>query len=187
MKWVVRIGGGIVAVLVLALVVLVVMGLRENAGLSVSSVEINAPPERVWQWIEDPDKFKQWVSWTIEVQSLTPDVKGVGARTLVLMKEPGSPEPVRIESVCTQYAPPMRFSADVRFPGLFDGSQSYQLTGLTGGRTRIQIDTRIRYTAWLVRLLEPLATPQSTSKLDQDLATLKKLIEMSPTAAIDPR
>jgi hypothetical protein len=41
----------------------------------------------------------------------------------------------------------------------------------------VLLESRIRYTPWLVRLLEPLATPSATSKLDQDLAALKALVE----------
>ena len=52
-----------------------------------------------------------------------------------------------------------------------------------GGRTRIQVDSRIHYTPWIIRPLEPLATPAATKKLDQDFAALKRLIEKTATTA----
>jgi uncharacterized protein YndB with AHSA1/START domain len=162
---------------------LALMGLRADAGLSRSSIEIEAPPEQVWRWIEDEDKFKQWVAWVVSVEEVHPGVKGVGRKTVTTMKEPGSAEPVRIESTWTEYMPPSRMSADVAFPGLFTGSQSYELTSLGPTRTKVQIETRIHYKSWLVRLLEPLATPSSTQKNDQDLAALKRLIETGQATA----
>jgi carbon monoxide dehydrogenase subunit G len=176
-KWTVRICGGVAGVLALTLVALALMGLRRGAGFSRSVIEIRATREQVWLWIEENDKFKEWVGWVTSVEVLNPEVKGVGRTTVVLMKEPGSPELVRVEAECTEYAPPGRFVADVTSPGLFTGSQSYELTDLGGGRTRVQIDNRIRYTPWFLRLLEPLATPSATKKLDQDLAALKRVVE----------
>jgi hypothetical protein len=70
----------------------------------------------------------------------------------------------------------------VEVPGLFTGAQTYELTSLDNGRTRVEIRSRIRYTSWIVRLFEPMATPSSTKKLDQDLSTLKGLVERSAAA-----
>ncbi len=176
-KWLVRVLAGTVGVLVLLVAVLALMGQREDAGLSLASIEISAPTEQVWRWIEEPDKFKQWVGWVTSVEVLNSEVNGVGRKTVVLMNEPGSSELVRIESVSTAYDPPRHFSADVALPGFFTGSQSYQLTDLGGGLTRVQLESRIHYTMWMVRLLEPVATPSSTPKLEQDLVTLKSKIE----------
>jgi hypothetical protein len=64
-------------------------------------------------------------------------------------------------------------------PGIFTGSQTYQLTDLGGARTRVEIASRIRYTSWFARLLEPVLTPSATCKLAQDLATLKTEVEQS--------
>jgi uncharacterized protein YndB with AHSA1/START domain len=176
-KWLLRIVGGFVGVLVLAVAALALMGLRQDAGVSIASIEIAATPEQIWPWIEEPEKFKRWVGWVVSVDVANPEVQGVGRKTVVMMNEPSSPEPVRIESIWTEYQPPTKFSADVSFPGLFTGSQTHQLTDLGNGRTRMQTESRIHYDAWYVRLIEPLATPSSTSKLESDLATLKPLVE----------
>lgn len=176
-KWIVRVLGGFAGILFLAVVVLAAMGLRQDAGVSVASVEIATSPETVWPWLVENEKFKQWVGWVVGVEVLNPEVTGVGRRTVTLMEEPGSPERVRIEAVWTEVARPTRFSADVRFPGLFTGTQTHALTDLGNGRTRVQTETRIHYDAWFVRLLEPIATPSSTGKIESDLLALKKLVE----------
>jgi uncharacterized protein YndB with AHSA1/START domain len=175
-SWVLRILLGLIGILVVAVGVLALMGTRRDAGVSRASVEIQAPREQVWSWIVEPQKFKRWVGWVVDVETINP-VMGVGHRDVVIMNEPGSPEPVRLETSWTEYAPPDRFAADVAFPGLFTGSQSYQLTALGQNRTRLEITTRIHYTSALVRLFEPLATPSSTRKIESDLATLKPLAE----------
>jgi hypothetical protein len=123
------------------------------------------------------DKFKQWVGWVTDVQVLNPEVTGVGRKTIVLMNEPNSPERVRLESTWTAYMPPAHLAVDVTLPGLFNGAQSHTLTNLDSGRTRVETKTRIRYTSWFIRLLEPVVTPSSTRKQEQDLAKLKALVE----------
>ena len=95
------------------------------------------------------------------------------------MNEPGSPQPIRIDVVWTGYTPPAQYAVDVAFPGIFTGSQTYQLTDLGGTRTRVEIASRIHYTSWFTRLLEPLVTPSATRKLEQDLGTLKTQVEQS--------
>jgi uncharacterized protein YndB with AHSA1/START domain len=181
-RWVLRILLGLAGVLVVATSVLALMGIRQDAGVSRASAEIKAPREQVWLWIEEPDKFKQWVGWVVDIQTIN-SVKGVGHRDIVIMNEPGSQERVRIESTWTEYAPPDRFAASAVFPGLFTGSQSYKLTDLGQGRSRLEITSRIHYTSPLIRLFEPLATPSSTRKIESDLARLKTLAEAESNSA----
>jgi uncharacterized protein YndB with AHSA1/START domain len=177
-KWLIRIMVGLVGAVVLAAVVLWLMGLRQDAGVSRASVEINAPREQVWPWVEEGDKNKKWIGWVVDVQPVN-SVTGVGQKRVVLMNEPGSPRPVRLEAEFTEYNPPARLSADVTIPGLFTGSQGYELTDLGNGRTRVEIVNRIHYTSWFVRLFEPMATPSATSKIERDLAALKTQVEQA--------
>ena len=68
MKWVLRILGGLAGVLILGVAVLFAMSQRANAGKMRNSIELNAPAERVWAWVTEPDKLTQWVSWLVEVR-----------------------------------------------------------------------------------------------------------------------
>jgi uncharacterized protein YndB with AHSA1/START domain len=174
--WLPRILLGLVGVVIAVASVLALMGRRQDAGLSRTSAEINVSPEQLWPWLDEPDKFKQWVSWVVEVQ-VTHPVTGVGRQAVVMMQSPGSSELVRIETTLTEHAPPHRLAADIVSPGLFTGSQTFQLTDLGQGRARVDVTNRIHYTSALVRLFEPLMTPSSTGKIDGDLAMLKKLAE----------
>jgi uncharacterized protein YndB with AHSA1/START domain len=174
--WLPRIILGFFGLVIAVTCVLALMGRRQDAGVSRSSVEINASREQLWPWLDEPDKFKRWVSWVVEVQTVNP-ARGVGRQTVVMMQSPGSSELVRIEATLTEHAPPQRLAADIVSPGLFSGSQNFQLTDLGQGRTRVDVTNRIHYTSALVRLLEPLMTPSSTGKIDGDLSMLKKLAE----------
>ena len=100
-RWAIRVLIGLAAAIALAVAVLAAMGLRQEAGVPRASIDIKASREQLWPWIEEAERFKQWVSLVTSVEVLNPDVKGVGRRTVVLMNEPRSPEPVRIESVWT--------------------------------------------------------------------------------------
>ena len=109
MKWFLWIGGGIAAVLVLGLVVLVVLGHRANAVQLHASTEIRASREQVWAWLEDGDKLKQWISWLVEVRTDPTHGPGVGAkRVLVMRDENNGGQLMEVESTCSEYAPPAR-------------------------------------------------------------------------------
>ena len=168
---------GLVGLVLLAVGVLAAMGQRADAGVSRVTVEIEAPMETVWEWLEEDAKFRQWVSWVESVEYLNPDVKGVGRRTVVEMKEPGQAEAVRVEAVTTSYDPPRSVASEIRAEGVFTGTEMYRLTALDGGRTRVEVENRIRYTPWLFRLIEPLATPMADEKLRGDMASLKAHVE----------
>jgi uncharacterized protein YndB with AHSA1/START domain len=178
--WIPRVLLGLVAVIIATVSVLALMGRRQDAGVSRASIELDASPEEIWSWLIDPDKFKQWVSWVVEVQVITP-VQGVGRQTVVLMKSPGSTEPVRIEVTITEHAPPRRLAATIVSSGLFTGTQTYQLTDLAQGRTRLEVINHIRYATAPLRLLAPLTTPSATRKTEGDFATLKRLVEAEVT------
>jgi len=81
MKWALRIGGTIVAVLVVAAAGLWIASNRRDAGRMRASVEIERAPEEIWPWITEPEQLTQWVGWLAEVRpdTTTPD-EGIGHR-----------------------------------------------------------------------------------------------------------
>ena len=177
-KWLIGILGGLAGAAALATATLWLMGRRQDAGVSRASVEINAPREQVWPWIEEGDKSKKWIGWVVGVADAN-SLNGIGHKRVVLMNEPSSPNPLRLEVEFTEFNPPERLMARVAIADLFTGSQRYELTELDTGRTRVELVNRIHYTSWLVRLFEPLATPSATRKIEQDLASLKTQVEQA--------
>jgi len=183
MKWVLRIVGILVALPLLGAVVLLAMGQRSSAGHTHASIEIQAPPDRIWPWLEDSARLKQWISWLVDVRNGAKNGTGVGAqRVFVMRDENNGGALMEIEFTWTEYAPPTTLVARSTTAGIFDGLQGYHLTDLGGGRTRVEIDGQYQFHIWMARLMEPLITPQAEKKLRADLAHLKQLVEWSGSA-----
>jgi hypothetical protein len=61
----------------------------------------------------------------------------------------------------------------------FDVGGRYDLTE-QGGKTRLRYVGVARYKTTLSRLMEPVITPAAQKQLEQNLATLKRLVEGAP-------
>jgi uncharacterized protein YndB with AHSA1/START domain len=184
MKWILWIGGGLIGVIALACVVLLILGHRANAGRTTVSADINAPPAQVWQWLDEPGKLKQWISWVVEVR--TPNgsaASGVGAKRIIVMKdENNGGMPMEVDGVYTRYQPPTEMDLAMSTPGAFEGTETYRLTDLGNGRTHFEVDGRFRYSIWMAQLFEPLITPAAQKKMDGDVSRLKSLVEAGASA-----
>jgi uncharacterized protein YndB with AHSA1/START domain len=187
MKWVLRIVGGIAAILLLAVGVLFAMGFRSDVGRIHASTEISASREQVWAWINDPDKMKQWISWLVEVRTDPSHPEGVGAKRVLVMKdENNGGQLMEIQSTCREYNPPERISAQLSVAGAFDGDGTYSLVDLGNDRTRLQIESRYTFGSGFARLMEPLISHLAKKKMEMDTAHLKQLVERARGAAIAP-
>ena len=175
MKWLKYGAIGLFSLLALAVVVFLVMGRRQGAGETSVTVEINKPPAVVWTWLEDKDKFKQWVSWTVDVKDEGPN--GVGGKRRVSMRDPNMDNQIiHIDTVTAEYQHPTHIRVNMSSAIGFDGYVTYDLVDL-GGRTRLTQFGKFTYSDWFANLLEPLVTPQAKAKDEADLATLKRLAE----------
>ena len=180
MKWVWRILAILVALPLAGAVVLLAMGQRSGAGHSHASVEIHAAPERIWPWLEESGRLKQWVSWLVEVRETPGSTQGAGSRRVWVMRDQNNGGALmEIPFTFTEYAPPARLTAHSGMAGLFEGEQVYRLTGLANGSTRVDSDGQYRYQMWMARLMEPLITPSAEKKMQADLARLKEAVEKS--------
>jgi uncharacterized protein YndB with AHSA1/START domain len=176
MKVVLRLLGGLVGLVVLAVVVLFCMGLPPGAGDTRTVVEIARPPEVVWAWITEPAHVKQWVSWLKEVREDTYGIEGVGARETWIMDDPNMKQRIEIPSVVTSYDKPRHVGVHIGAPKMFTGDVTYTLTPTAGG-TRLEQYGRWHYDDAFARLMVPLITPQANAKGKADFARLKELAE----------
>lgn len=184
MKWILWIGGGLLGIAALACLVLLVLGHRANAGRTSVSADINASPGQVWQWLEDPGKLKQWISWVVEVRTPDgPSASSVGAKRVFVMKDENNGGMLmEVQGVYTKYQPPTEMDLAMSTPGAFEGAEIYKLTDLGSGRTHLQISGQYRYTVWMAQLFEPLITPAAQKKMNDDTARLKSLVEAETSA-----
>jgi uncharacterized protein YndB with AHSA1/START domain len=182
MKWVFRIAGGLILVILLGAATLLVIGHRTGAGHIHASADLPGSPAAVWPWIDEGDKLKQWVSWLVEVRDWKAPAVG-GKRVWVMKDENNGGMLMQIDSTCTEYAPPARLSVQLSSAGSFDGQQTYRLTDLGNGQTRLEVDSSFHFSSWFASLLEPLITPQAEKKMLGDVARLKSLLGANATAA----
>jgi hypothetical protein len=96
-------------------------------------IEIEAPPERVWEVLTDFDSYPQWNPFVtrisggvetgakLDVRIVPPGTKGMGFKPSVIAAEP------RRE---------LAWLGRLLAPGIFDGEHHFELEELGGGRTR---------------------------------------------------
>lgn len=175
LKW---IGIVLASLIVMPLLTLLVLSHRGGAGKLHASTELAASREQVWAWLDESDHLKQWVSWLVEVRE--PATKhGAGSeRTLVMRDENDGGMLMELNGRIKAYEPPSRLTIGLGSPVYqFDGDQTYTLTDLGNGRTRLDIDSTFHYAQWFANLMEPIVTPIARKKLVGDLARLKTLVE----------
>ena len=179
MKWPQWVGIILVALVVIPVGVLLVLGHRAGAGKVHASVEMAGSPGQVWVWIDDSARLKQWVSWMVEVREANPPRHAVGSTfTWVLKDENNGGMLMMLQGRLKEYAPPARLTVAIASPEYqFAGEQTYRLTSLGNGRTRVDADAQYHYDQWFANLMEPLVTPAAEKKMVGDLARLKTLVE----------
>ena len=91
MSWLLRGAGFLAALLVVAAAGLLVTGMRANAGRVYAAVEVKAPPDSVWPWLNEPDRLKRWVDGLEDVQLDIATPPGVGAKAVWVMRDKNNP------------------------------------------------------------------------------------------------
>jgi len=178
MKWLLYLLGGSVGLILLAVVVLLALGTRENAGRHETIVEIARPAPVVFAWITEPARIKSWMGWVVEIQSLTPDRNRVGAREIWVMEDRNNNnQRMDIEVETTRFNPDRLLEANLKVPSGFTGTVTYQLEPLDPGRTRLIYRGMFQYEHWLAKLMEPIISRSASQKLQEDLERLKQKVE----------
>jgi hypothetical protein len=143
-----------------------------------TSVEIDAPPARVWEVLVDLPAYAEWNPFIVRAEGRV----AVGETLSLRMALPGR-RPLTIEPRLLVVEPgrELRWKGQLLLPGLFDGEHAFRLTALEDGRTRLD------HTEEFAGLLLPLArvliheaTVQAFGELD---AALAERAAGRPTAA----
>jgi uncharacterized protein YndB with AHSA1/START domain len=184
MKWVIRIAGALVVLLVLSGLGLWIASNRRDAGRMRVSVEIARSPEEIWGWLSEPDKLTQWVGWLVAVQpDSTTASEGIGHRAAWIMDDPRMKQKFLLPGTITVWDPPLQMGVHIEAPsapGAPEGDVLYKLTDLGNGRTRLEQDGRFRYLEKSAALLEPMVTPEAMRKMFDDMNRLKMKVEAVP-------
>jgi uncharacterized protein YndB with AHSA1/START domain len=183
MKWILRILGGLVALLVLAVAGLWLAGLRPGNGHMVTEVVIDRPAAQVFRWLTEDERVKKWISGLEEVRPLSAPADGSEVGKKFHMVETYKNERVEMEMVVTKFEKDRALSILVSSAG--DPNNGFSETGdytLTeqDGKTHLRFDVQAKYFGFLPRLFEPLITPEANAKLQGDFHRLKGLAEAEP-------
>lgn len=139
-----------------------------------SSIEIDAPPERVWEVFAAFDSYPQWNPF---VAYLTGQVE-VGERIEARLTPPGGKAMTFTPRVMA-FTPEKEFRwlGNLLMPGLFDGEHQFLLEPIDGARTRfIQ---REDFTGVLVPLVLRMVGTSTRAGFEAMNTALKQRVEGS--------
>lgn len=147
-----------------------------------SSIEIAAPPEKVWELISDPDRYPEWVVPTDEMLEVPQGELGAGS----VYKERGGIAPFKGTSEwrVNAFEPHHRQVHDGD-DGTMKIHLEIEITPAGGGsRMRQSIDAEPRwFIAPLVLVLWPLMLRSKAQRaMDDTLANAKAIVEASASS-----
>jgi uncharacterized protein YndB with AHSA1/START domain len=143
--------------------------------LNQHSVEIEAAPEVVWDWLVEPDRLVQWVGGLRRFEPLGDGVPGPGMRSQQHLHLGGRDWVLASEIV--RWDPPNELEAHSEQKGFRIG-QAYRLERIDG-RTQLECRVRTELKGLVGRLLEGVVSGRAQHKLEHDLDRLKRLAESS--------
>ena len=136
------------------------------------SVEIAAPRERVFAWIAEPELMLRWIGGLKRFEPID-EGPAQGSRAIQVAEQAG--RDWELESTITRYEPPAALDAELRHSA-FETRVEYRLEERDGGTrvaARMESDFRLPGS----RLVGGLVRRKAQSKLEDDLARLKQLVE----------
>jgi hypothetical protein len=120
----------------------------------VSTWQIQAPIERVWEEIYHVERWPSWWKYVVGVDELEPaGADGVGKRVRVLFRT-RLPYTVGFDARVTRVQPPSELESEVA--GELEGTGRWMLTSVDGG-TLVRYDWDVHTTRWWMNLLAPVA------------------------------
>jgi uncharacterized protein YndB with AHSA1/START domain len=178
MRWLLYLLAAGIGLVVLAVVVLLALGARSSAGQFETSIEIDRPAPVVFSFLTQPERIKSWMGWLVEIRSLSPGDRGVGARDVWVMEDRNNNnQRMDIEVETTRLDSDRVLEATLTVPMGFTGRVSYELQPLDARRTRLTYRAWFKYEHWLARLMEPIISRSAAQKLEEDLLRLKQKAE----------
>jgi uncharacterized protein YndB with AHSA1/START domain len=134
---------------------------------------VDAPPERVFPHVVESERRLRWMGALQESEPLTQGEPGLGSRYRDVFVDHG--QRVELEAEVVRFEPP-RF-LEVRLVGEGIQATSSQTLEDLGGRTRLTAVIETEYTRRLLRMMAGAVTRVAQTRLESDLAELKKLVE----------
>jgi uncharacterized protein YndB with AHSA1/START domain len=178
MKWILIVLGSLLGLLLLSAVVLFAMGTSADANRMTNSIVIHQKPGAVWPWLYKPEKVKQWVSWLVEIREERSGEPYVGGRAVWVMEDRNNNNArMEITGVVKAVYPDRRIEVGLSAPEGFRGTNTYTLTPLADGSTRLDSDARYDFDNAFAHFMTPVICWQAKKKMNEDMGHLKSLVE----------
>ncbi|MBI5364197.1 MAG: SRPBCC family protein [Planctomycetes bacterium] len=116
---------------------------------------IHCTPARLWPWLDDAERSKQWLRGLEEVEAITPGPKRPGYETLLRIRE--GRKLSEYKRTLLEYEPERRFVMKVE-GGCMRGvvlHEEYRLADLGDGSTRLDYTFSAEMKGWM-RIFGPL-------------------------------
>lgn len=111
---------------------------RTSVGVSV---DVNAPPERVWELVADPRHLPRWERHIMSIEDLPPDGMAKGSTYTVVMRFVAIR--ARVHAEVLEWSPPGY--ACVRLSGLLDATIRTTVTPIGRRRSRLEHDVEYSF------------------------------------------
>ncbi|HTQ87998.1 MAG TPA: SRPBCC family protein [Streptosporangiaceae bacterium] len=122
----------------------------------VSTWQIQAPIERVWEEIYHAERWPSWWKYVVGVEDLEPGAADGTGRRMRLLFRTRLPYTLGFDVRVTRVQPPSTLEAEAT--GELEGTGRWTLTAMDGG-TRVRYYWDIRTTRRWMNLLAPVARP----------------------------
>lgn len=140
------------------------------------TIDIQAPLECVFHWIDDAERVKEWLPNVVENEDLNVTDDRIGSTFRQVYVENG--KRMEMHGVVTGFVPNRQMKCEVTGDS-FDLNLDYQLEEIAGG-TRLIQDSEVRFKGFL-KLLSPILTVISKlapdKSQDESMGKLKALAE----------
>lgn len=145
------------------------------------TIDLTAPPARIWTLLTEPEQIKRWITELVSDEPITPPPIGVGTKTRMKIRE--GPRIIEYTTELVAFTPPSELVIEMRGGSL--GAEpmrvSYLLSDL-GGSTRLVYRSSWRPRGLLLFMLLPLIILLGRRNLRRSLGKLAELAgKLEPT------
>ena len=137
-----------------------------------ASIIIDAPPEKVWEYISDLGKIAEWDPDTLKVEWQRP--VSVGSVAVVTAKQALFGKRV-VNMEVTEWEPGHKFGARVKSGGA-SVEGVYTIEPAEGNRTKLSRSATVEVGGWL-RLLSPLIARKARNERSKEIENIKRMVE----------